>query len=226
MEYLNPIRMRHFSERLGLQTTKSGQSVIDEDKSKYLQGVMNLRTTSNGIFSMNLHLVQWILFHHQEDSINLNENVQIEALEKWFPNPHLVFIRRKDIILQAVSLTIAQQTQAWSSEKVSKGKSYYNFDILLRNLKTNIIINKLWQKFKSQTQLPYLDIVYEEFSKDFLGQLRKIHNFVGISPNGVDQTEQNPIKKQRNRQSLLMGKRFVEELRSKGLLNDIIKNNF
>jgi LPS sulfotransferase NodH len=222
MEYLNSKRIFEMGSRLGFKPAETifAHPLLPEHRKPYIQLVLDRRTTKNGVFSCNLHLQQWIDFNAPVGG-NFNTAVDVPSPSSLFPNPHLVFVQRRDCILQAVSLTIAQQTQAWSSEKTPQRKPYYSFEMLWKNLGLVLRTNTLWRQFRQSTDLPYIELVYEEFSKNYLKTLKEIHRFMGLEGQPWDHVDINPIERQRSTDNVVFAKRFLQELKAKGKLERI-----
>lgn len=72
------------------------------------------RSSSNGVASTKLH------WQFMEKITNATE------FSNWFPNTTWVWLRRRDLLGQAISQMLAEQTGAWSSVEEKTGREWYD----------------------------------------------------------------------------------------------------
>ena len=82
-EYCNPPIMRQWKQELGLETVQEVMTTL-----------MKKRTSSNGVFSLKMHL------EHLDAFGGLAETIS------FFPNVKIIRIVRSDLLRQAVSLSV------------------------------------------------------------------------------------------------------------------------
>ncbi len=158
-EYFQPYNyMPLFAERWG--ALDGGKISIKS----YCQSLIKNRTSADGVLGLNLHGSHIYLF---------------EQARKYFGNPKVeyYFLKRSNIISQAISYEIAFQTQAWSSEyRKSKIELVYNFEMIMEKL--------LWLEFdllkidvycKKNALCPNV-IYFNELVKDTSGYMLKQFN--------------------------------------------------
>ena len=80
------------------------------DIHKYFKSCFRWRTSKNGVFGMKTH---WNHFEYFLKS---------GILHYYFPNTKFVFLRRQDLLGQAISLELANQTGQWTSKGSSHQK--------------------------------------------------------------------------------------------------------
>ena len=80
----------------------------------YLRRVRRLATTPNGVCGVKVHSVQLEHFLRQvarKPMVPIGERREI--LERWFPGPRYVWLRRENRLRQAISYARAVQTKVW-----------------------------------------------------------------------------------------------------------------
>ncbi len=118
------------------------------NKEAFVQSLLRFRTHKSGWFACKIQGEQLEFFL---------------KMEKYFPevSKHFVYISRRDLIAQAVSLAIAQQTGKWTSQrKVQEKEIVYDFSQIskcLRNLQHQSSILKEWLFTKDQYQTIYYE---------------------------------------------------------------------
>jgi LPS sulfotransferase NodH len=89
---------------------------------EYCQALIKYRTSANGILGLNLHGSHIYLFEQARQHFG---DVDVEYF----------FLKRDDIVEQAVSYEIAFQNSAWSSEYgLAKNTLKYDFDSIMKRL--------------------------------------------------------------------------------------------
>jgi LPS sulfotransferase NodH len=192
----------------------------------YLKRVYEKGTSDVGILGVKIHRGQWEnlvrLLRYSSEFQNLSER---EILEIVFPNPYCLHIRRHNITKQAVSVAIADQTDVWavtaegkpiqklviwddqpinSSSRVagdSEGfvsKPKFQPLKIYRAKRRFIEKNRQWEELFEKYSLPYYEIIYENFVKDFDRVIREILEFADIQSAGLDNSVKIPLKKQSN----------------------------
>lgn len=148
--------------RFGVSTTPT--ILLDE----YVEKVTRYRTTKNGVFGFKAHINQAALL--------INNNL----LYKYFPGIKFIHVTRNDVIRQAVSYSIAAQTNKWSSHGVAKNKPIYNREEIQSKLKIIQEQNMEWQRIFGIYKVKPLKVAYEDLIKDTHAVCEKICRFVGI----------------------------------------------
>ncbi len=136
---------------------------------------------------------------------------------KIVPNmfrPTLILVRRRDIIAQAVSFYIADQTSRWTSLVENKStEPRYNGQELLSILRGLCHSYAMLEQVALCSQLPSLTIIYE----DFLDRPNEIISQAGLAINGralLPRLDRLRLSMQRNELNHAFRARFLEELAS------------
>lgn len=127
------------------------------------------RTSSNGVFSVKMH------YSHLTNINGFNN------LSNYFVNPHIIFLTRKDVLDQAISLSIAQQTGVWikGQTPISLIPPEYNYDQIESLLKRTLIDNASWQYLLNKSDIKVLNLSFEDILTDLQNSILKIFNFMG-----------------------------------------------
>jgi LPS sulfotransferase NodH len=124
-------------------------------------------TTGNGVMASK------IFWEHRQQLARLID------FDAWFPNQRWVFLRRRDLLGQAVSFEIAKQTRLWSSRHDAVRLPVYGRDKIAGKLKQLLEHNKEWERFFSARGIAPLKLTYEDIVDDMHGTIADIAAFVG-----------------------------------------------
>ncbi|MGH7198806.1 MAG: Stf0 family sulfotransferase, partial [Candidatus Omnitrophota bacterium] len=81
----------------------------------YLDEVLVKGATPNGVFGLKIHWANWLGFLARIKRMDRYKGTAISViLNKIFPGVRYLYIRRRDIVRQAVSLEKAFQTNVWT----------------------------------------------------------------------------------------------------------------
>lgn len=172
-EYFNARHMSYLKERLGAS-----------DLAGYITALRRIRTSPNGIFGIKTHFNQL--------------KPLLPAVLEQLHTPVYVHITRADTIAQAISLTIAQQTDAWSSEAVSSHEPRYDEAAIARNKAAIEAENDAWEQFFEQQGITPITMDYDDLVADPHGQIQPICAALGVDNDHTFDLAQSPKKKQAN----------------------------
>jgi LPS sulfotransferase NodH len=142
-----------------------------ESYRQFIRAIREVGSTDNGVFGIKLHwrqleLVRPILQalehgHARPDS---------ELLERWFPNPRYVFLRRQSKVRQAVSYYRALTTRVWwetdgarRSDPIALEANIEEIERLRLKLAQH---EQNWRGFFSSAGVRPLELVYEEIVRN------------------------------------------------------------
>jgi trehalose 2-sulfotransferase len=95
-----------------------------------------------------------------------------------FDSPKFIWIRRKDILSQAVSLSIANQTKKWASFQAETGiNPEYRKNEILTIIKGFNEENLMFTNYFNLFNASVLEIVYEDFCDNLEPHVKKIFKF-------------------------------------------------
>lgn len=207
MEYFHKRYIRQIKDRDIVQA-RHGEDLLQA----YIRSITNLRTTPNGVFSVKIHTNQWVdLCGVNEPHTKQTPSFFRQKLENSFVNPYFVFLYRKDILSQAISLYIAQESQSWSSEVPAKKSVEYDFDKIQAYLKATVKNIKICRSIHQVTTYPKLSLTYEDLEEDYDGTLKRVASFLGEEVVLPENIGFNTIEKQGNHRNKDWKERFLFE---------------
>jgi trehalose 2-sulfotransferase len=196
-EFFNPDSFRRpFLERHGL-----GELAVDE----YLEQLRAEFTTPNGVFGMKLMPV-----HVQE----LLRSPRLHGeLRDW----RYVWLRRDDVVGQAVSWYVAAETGEWDLvEKEPSGASVaYDREQIAGYLDQINADSSAWTEFFAVNRLDFLVVRYEDLLEDANAACRRICAFCGVETDHEFALERSWFRRQRNGLGEELVRRFAAESRLK-----------
>ena len=205
MEYFHKKYIRQIKDR-NIVHPHHGEELLHA----YIRSLTSIRTTPNGIFSTKIHTNQWV------DLCQVNEPHQKQTpsffrqkLENSFVNPHFVFLYRKDILSQAISLYIAQESQSWSSENPAKESVEYDFAKIKSYLDVTMKNIKICRSIHQFTMFPKLSLTYEDLEEDYSGSIKRIALFLNEEIVLTDEIGENTVEKQRSQRNEEWKQRFL-----------------
>ncbi|NEQ48605.1 MAG: hypothetical protein F6K11_00520 [Leptolyngbya sp. SIO3F4] len=148
----------------------------------YLAKVYTLGSTSNQVFSAKLHWdhLRKVLQIVRTDP-DLKSKSEIEILSKLFPNPIFIFIRRNDLVRQAISMEIGNQTgvylilKAQSEQSPQQQQQLFFRPLNIYRCKQGLQQrNQNWRSFFQENHIPFLEVVYENLVQDFETTMRQV----------------------------------------------------
>lgn len=157
-EYCNPANLIEWQRRFGTATT-----------AQTVQELMRNRTTPNGVFALKAH------FSH---------TTQLDtptALLSMLPDVKIVFIRRADILRQAISYAVAYQTGVWiTGQKAVSDYAAYDAALIASCLDDIALQNAQWTSYFKRSGIPTCEVFYEAMTRDVEGTVTTIADFADI----------------------------------------------
>lgn len=170
------------------------------DVRETLSRLINIRTSQNGVFGLKLH------YSHLANIGGYNQ------LETLFPNAHYILITRQDLLGQAVSYSIASQTNSWiSSQNTSQTEPEYCYNDIRSRLLRITHDNSKWRYLLNTSNKQFLEITYESIIKSPKDALETIRQATGIETTIAKHPVEHATKKQGNNLNKLWKDRFIEE---------------
>ncbi|MGE0722920.1 MAG: Stf0 family sulfotransferase [Alphaproteobacteria bacterium] len=172
--------------------------------SKYVRRLLAQRSTPNGVFGVKLH------FHQ------LRTNADSIALRKLVGGAPHVWLRRHDLLAQAISFAIARATMRFhEAEGSARPVEAPPFDPLGVLLAIQAIANQDmgWKiHFQANAIVP-LEIFYEELVADPEWVCRRVCALMGIEPSAPISLDRVPLRRQRSAVYDEWRARFLEHVR-------------
>ncbi len=161
-EYFNPLHIRLLSNRWKLDL---------QDRKTYLRMLFARRTSPNGIWGTKL---QWEFMQHC-----------LPVRDELFGEARYIYLFRKDILAQAISLHISVVTGIWDFDgiKVSECRPDHKMGDDRSIAQCMQIIKNddiFWKNFFAENRLSPLVICYEDFVKDQQNSVRQIAKMLDL----------------------------------------------
>jgi trehalose 2-sulfotransferase len=146
---------------------------------EHLRRVRDWGTTPNGVFGAKL---MWDHVDHLQ-AVDAGRP-PAELLAELFDGPRYVWVRRGDVVRQAVSLWRAMQTQAWrhdSGATEAGVRPRYCFPALRHLVARLTDHDARWGGLLATVGAPVLRLSYEELTADLPGALERTARHIGVS---------------------------------------------
>ncbi|MEA3642698.1 MAG: Stf0 family sulfotransferase [Lamprobacter sp.] len=147
-EYLNTVHIPYLAHRWGLIRDKK------VELNEYLRACFRWRTNPQGIFSLKAHWSQFQPF------------LEKGIIVPWLKNSRFIYIRRKDLLGQAISYEIASQTGKWGSMERQSREPVYDGQSIERRLKNLAQQNMAWSVFFAKNNIKWVEVNYESFIEE------------------------------------------------------------
>lgn len=158
LEYVNSANLAEWKRRFK-----------QDDFHSVLNEIQRRRTSPNGVFGIKVH------YPH------IKQFGGLDGLMKAFPDAYYILLSRKNVLRQAVSLSIASQTGVWISGQEPVGNNpVYDFDNIDRCLRETIKNNASWRYLLSAGGCNYIEMDFDHVCHDISGAVREISDFIGI----------------------------------------------
>ena len=158
LEYTNPA---NFKEWQRLLEKESLAEVLNELQTR--------RTSENGVFSIKIHYSHLKMFGG------------FKGLKALFPDAYYVLLSRKDVLKQAVSLSIAAQTGVWiSGQKAKSANPKYDYLAIKNCLKNTIIEQASWRYTLAASGSNFIEMNFDTIKSDILGAVSQVASFMKV----------------------------------------------
>ena len=194
-EYFSDAHGKPLIERFGIPTAPTF------DFNKYFTAIEKWRTTSNGVFGIKAHINQ-CLPHFKSGFI-----------KQHFKNLKFIHILRRNIVAQAVSWSIANQTGKWTSHGTMKKAAEYNFENILRGISVSTTQNAIWDQFFIVNGISPHIIFYEDLLVSPGDVIQGVVDYVGVDAKVSVDLASAALEKQGTKINKMWEERFKSELR-------------
>lgn len=157
LEYFNEEHFSTWSSHLG-----------SDDPSVIIDKIRERRTGSLGWFSFKAHWPQFKYFQRLE----LNK-------EAYGPDK-IVFLKRKDVLSQAVSWAMAKQTKKYIHFHKSRNIPHYRFQDIASSLHDIFFFERCWEDYFIQNGNPEIILYFEDILTDPKAALGNIYRYLGF----------------------------------------------
>ena len=154
---------------------------------EYVDRVLAAGTGPNGVFCTKLMwgYLQDALFELRRLSRMYDED-DLAVLRAFFPEPSFVWIRREDVVAQAVSWAKAAQTGQWASFQPVQAEPAFDFELIDGLYHLARVHEGAWARWFAAHGVDPLRVVYEELATDPAGVVEDLLGRLGLEPSPVE----------------------------------------
>src|SRR5262245_217928 len=171
----------YFSSTLQARFTKSLSLPANLTPIEFFRGAMRRTTGSTGLFGAK------IMPRHLQYALQVirlafrlsEQETDLAVLSALLPKPRFVWLRREDVLRQAISLARAKQTKAWDARKTPATPAVFDFAQIDQCVSQIERANAFWEQWFSAQGIRPCQITYEEMVKDYQKTVGAVLTFVG-----------------------------------------------
>jgi len=174
----------------------------------YIHRVFTKKKTRNGISGLK---ASWFQFEPFFDEVKDTE---------YLKNSRFIYLRRRDVIMQAISLYKATKTDVFHTnvehgERQIKALKKLKYDFKgIEKWRQHILRQEQgWDEFFFENRVFPLDLFYEEIEEDILRVMKRIATFVGVIPDNVTMPDKASVfRKVRDHRNIEWAQRFAKDI--------------
>ena len=169
----------HFYHR---ETPENPQGSIIPDYLAYIQKIQAETTTPNGVFGTKIGGGIWERFMERLRTIEgYSHKPAVSMIAEQFPNPHYIWLTRRNKVRQAVSHWRAIQSGRWHSPlAIQKNELEYKFEAIDHLVQELIIREAVWSEYFTFCKITPFVIVYEDFVLNYEATIKAVLAFLDI----------------------------------------------
>jgi trehalose 2-sulfotransferase len=197
----------YFNESFQVQWTKEWGTTALGD---YVNNVLRLGTTPNGVFGVKVHPMQFdSLCRQLAGKSRVPYAMRPDLLKHAFPDLRYVRLTRRDNLKQAISYVRAIQTRAWWDTDKPPGPSgpvklerlRFDFHFIERALHFLAAMDQRWLNYFDTLGLSPLMLEYEDLIADPLNSVNAVLEWLGVGMRPGDSCELSPFRRQADEQT-------------------------
>lgn len=173
-------------------------------KPEYIEVLLKKKTGPNGVFGTKTHLFQYGMAFG------------FEELPQQLPGLKFVWVRRNDVVQQAVSYTKAVQLDLWTygGNAGNDRELVYDFEQILQFKNRIESENQMWLNFFREQNIQPYNMIYEEFALNLVESVEQVFHFLGIETTRKISVEPITLVKQFDAVSKQWCDRFLNDLQT------------
>lgn len=178
---------------------KLAEEKKNDNLSLVAMDLLNTLASPNGVSGVKLH------FHQFQDVL-----IHLDFFAV-FGNVYWIYIDRKDVVSQAISLSKAWQSRAFSSKHAEIKKAIYDYSLILKAGKLVVNEKSSWEWFFASIGIEPLRLFYEDILDDENEEITRICQLIDVVPQKTVSVDAVSIKKQGGFENLIWKDRFIAE---------------
>ncbi len=177
--YFRKQDVRAYAERWGIKVSSTGFF----NYADYVKAALDAGTTENDVFAMR------VMWGTMEEVVRGLQGVyptlggkELDLLRQAFGRVRFVYLRREDVVGQAISWLRAEQTNLWQSTDphVKAGEPRYDFDELDKLVHTINEHNIAWKNWFEKLGIKPYAITYEQLGVHPEQTILGLMDFLGL----------------------------------------------
>ncbi len=188
---------------------------------EYLARTIEECTTSNGVFGVKMMWGYFDNFVSKVRQLPDYKDGQFPVhtlMQTVFPNLHYIWIKRRDVVRQAVSHAKARQTDVWAvkTERTPRPAhkpvfSFMQIDFMVQEIEAH---EAAWQQYFAENDIQPLVVVYEDLVSSYEETALQALQYLGIPDIERVEFASRSLKKQADEESEQWVQRY-QQLRSR-----------
>ncbi len=135
---------------------------------------------------------------------------KMKILPHLLPNPRFILIKRRDVLAQAVSFSIAYQTKKWKSSIEGEGSPVvFRENDITNRVEAIVKSNASFEEYFALTGERCFQIYYEDLVEDFGGKMSEAITNLGLELTGAPEYSALSLK----RQATSINQQFADRMR-------------
>ena len=171
----------YFSKTLQTRFTESLLLPADLTPIEFFRGAMRRTAGASGLFGAKImprHLQYALEVIRSALRLSAQET-DLAVLSALLPKPRFVWLRREDVLRQAISLARAKQTKAWDAAKTPATLAVFDFAQIDQCVSQIEQANAFWEQWFRAQGIRACQITYEKMVEDYQEAVRAVLTFVG-----------------------------------------------
>lgn len=175
-EAFSPTRRAIIAGQHGLATDP------EKDYAGYIRELMEIRQSPNGIFGAKM---MWKHLPGFCAAFGGDPTCPWITLREQLPSLRCLWVRRRDVVRQAISLVKAKQSKIYNTLQLQEGKKADTTEIRYDFAAIDKAVNRLrkedeaWAGFFRDSGIVPAEINYEDFARDFDSHIRRVLAHLG-----------------------------------------------
>ncbi len=180
-----------------------------EDRAAQAEIVMTQGATPNGVYAFKMY------------PIDLETVSRHIAWTKVFPNLRFVYLRRRDVLGQALSRVRAVQTRQWRSTLSRRAEPHYDGEAIREALRTTVMQDARWTIFFARNEIEPLRLVYEDALQAQTATVAAVAALIGLDTPPMPAPNDIAIAVQRDAQTEEWRARFLADYANPDVIDPI-----
>jgi LPS sulfotransferase NodH len=191
---------------------------------EYLDKVLEVGTSSNGVFGMKVHIHQFLYSCGKMRLLpGMGKKTEFELMRAVYGEHRYVWIRRRDKLAQAISYLKATQSNIWWDSEVPPApysaptpeRMHFDLRGIDRDMARMEREDAEWKAYFDAHDIEPIEVFYEELTTAYDATALRVLHLLGILPPLGLQFSTRLLKKQANGESRRWAERYMRLSRAR-----------